>query len=701
MAAVRAACSAAQAATISPGNAIERHVSRPLGTATLSARTSVHKSSLAARPSPLCNTGTFLQLPRQPRRQPRCIRVVRASSAGSSDNATNDASSEGSSFFEWLKLPALDGLFGKKGETEVKASSEVESEEASEENVPEQEPELVKEEPPEELDVVIIGAGLAGLRAALALQEAGVACVVLEASDGVGGRVRTDEVDGFLLDRGFQIFLSAYPEAQQVMDYEALDLRPFYSGALVWFGGSFHRVADPFRHTSDGLSSLFNPIGSVFDKLRVGLLRLKAVSTPVDGILSSPETSIEEALKKQGFSNEMIDRFFRPFLGGIFFDNELSTSSRLMEFVLRMLALAPNTLPSAGIGALASHLASRLPSDSIRLNSPVSSISPAVPTDEADSKGSEAGSGVPSLLTMQDGKRILAKGGVIVAVEQPVAQRLLLGEGGSNSSSGGSSSSVDAASNSSATACQEPRSTVCLYFASDSPAPVAEPILFLNGSGSGIVNNLCFPSVVSPSYAPPDKTLVSVSLVGAYQDRTEAELEARVLSLPEHTGVLLPGGYVIVDPRSAEVAQIAEFVVTDMNAKMDAAVHLEIVNAAEKHASSGHTSSGYNSKSFSYDVVFTATTTTHDTHPHSPSRKASVAERWSKLVTSQYEAVVLKSLQGSLAVSSVVRLSSQAPVYIPFEEEVISYSTAARGDSMRDNDTVTGCSDGDVMETTL
>ncbi|CAI5521140.1 unnamed protein product [Closterium sp. Naga37s-1] len=390
-------------------------------------------------------------------------------------------------------------------------------------------------QPPEELDVVIIGAGLAGLRAAVALQEAGVPCVVLEASDGVGGRVRTDEVDGFLLDRGFQIFLSAYPEAQQVMDYEALDLRPFYSGALVWFGGSFHRVADPFRHTSDGLSSLFNPIGSVFDKLRVGLLRLKAVSTPVEGILAAPESSIEEALKKQGFSNEMIDRFFRPFLGGIFFDNELSTSSRLMEFVLRMLALAPNTLPSSGIGALASHLASRLPSHSIRLNSPVSSISPAVPTDEADGKGSEAGSGVPSLLTMQDGKKILAKGGVIVAVEQPVAQRLLLGEGGSDSSSSGastssssSSSSDDTASSTSAIATQEPRSTVCLYFASDSPAPVSEPILFLNGSGSGIVNNLSFPSVVSPSYAPPGKTLVSVSLVGTYEDRTEAELEARV-----------------------------------------------------------------------------------------------------------------------------------------------------------------------------
>ncbi|CAI5521079.1 unnamed protein product [Closterium sp. Naga37s-1] len=118
---------------------------------------------------------------------------------------------------------------------------------------------------------------------------------------------------------------------------------------------------------------------------------------------------------------------------------------------------------------------------------------------------------------------------------------------------------------------------------------------------------------------------------------------ASTVSLPEHTGVLLPGGYVIVDPRSAEVAQIAEFVVADMNAKMDADVHLEIVNAAEKHASSGHSSSGYNSQSFSYDVVFTATTTTHATHAHSPSRKASVAERWSKMITSQLAYVVMRA----------------------------------------------------------
>ncbi|GJP33977.1 hypothetical protein CLOM_g18463 [Closterium sp. NIES-68] len=166
----------------------------------------------------------------------------------------------------------------------------------------------------------------------------------------------------------------------------------------------------------------------------------------------------------------------------------------------------------------------------------------------------------------------------------------------------------------------------------------------------------------------------------------------------------MPGGYVIVDPRSAEVAQIAEFVVADMNAKMDAAVHLEIVNAAEKHASIGHSATGYSSQGYSYDVVFTSTATTHDTHPHSQSRKASVAERWSKLVTSQYEAVVLKSLQNSLTISSVVKLSSQAPVFIPFAEDATSHqgvNIATRGDSVRENETISGCKDGAARETTL
>ena len=91
-------------------------------------------------------------------------------------------------------------------------------------------------------DVVIIGAGLAGLCCARRLTEAGVSFQIVESSDGIGGRVRTDEVDGFLLDRGFQVLLTAYREARQILDYSLLDLKAFSPGALSWFAGRMNRL---------------------------------------------------------------------------------------------------------------------------------------------------------------------------------------------------------------------------------------------------------------------------------------------------------------------------------------------------------------------------------------------------------------------------------------------------------------------------
>ena len=166
-------------------------------------------------------------------------------------------------------------------------------------------------------------------------------CAALRAA---GGRVRTDVHEGFLLDRGFQIFLTGYPEAQaratlfppfsclfacslrcrrrqtcgrccahnptpaaaaadrrnlgqEVLDYGALDLQGFYAGADVRWGGAFHRVADPLRHFVDGLLSLTNPIGSPVDKVRVGVFRLLSTLGPLDALLARPETSTEDRLR--------------------------------------------------------------------------------------------------------------------------------------------------------------------------------------------------------------------------------------------------------------------------------------------------------------------------------------------------------------------------------------------------------------------
>ena len=121
--------------------------------------------------------------------------------------------------------------------------------------------------------IVIVGAGLSGLACARTLTARGVETVVLEAADAVGGRVRTHRQDGFLIDRGFQVLLTAYPEAQAVFDYDALRLGAFAPGAWVHVGGQFQTIGDPFRRPAQALPTVFADVGSLADKLKVLRLR--------------------------------------------------------------------------------------------------------------------------------------------------------------------------------------------------------------------------------------------------------------------------------------------------------------------------------------------------------------------------------------------------------------------------------------------
>ncbi|XP_049382192.1 15-cis-phytoene desaturase, chloroplastic/chromoplastic [Solanum stenotomum] len=352
---------------------------------------------------------------------------------------------------------------------------------------------------PNTTGVIVIGGGLAGLAAAIRLQADNIPFLLLEASDAVGGRVRSDIVDGYTLDRGFQIFITGYPEARKILDYDSLDLRKFYSGAQVYYGGRFHTVADPLRHFADALQSLTNPIGSVVDKLLIGLTRLKVLTQGDDEILSAEEVPTIDLLKKIGFSDAILERFFRPFFGGIFFDRELETTSRLFNFIFKCLALGDNTLPAKGIAAIPEQLAAKLPSNSILFNTRVVSID----------SGSDSSTKIRVIL--QNGEMLESEFGVILAVEEPEAVKLLAGE-------------------KTGEVRQPVRSTVCLYFSADQgKVPVQDPVLLLNGSGKGIVNNMFFATNVAPSYAPVGKALVSVTLVGIYGDVADEDLVDQVV----------------------------------------------------------------------------------------------------------------------------------------------------------------------------
>jgi len=316
------------------------------------------------------------------------------------------------------------------------------------------------------VQIAVIGAGLAGLAAAVEVSRSGNDVVVLEASDGPGGRVRTDEVDGFRLDRGFQILLSAYPEAQDLLDYGELDLRAFAPGALVRFDDRFHLVADPLRSPTKLLDTARAPIGSPFDKAKILAFRQAVGRGDLASLWERPESTARFRLEKAGFSEAMIERFLGPLFTGITLDPELGGSSRVLEFVFRMLSAGDAVVPARGMGRIADQLADRLPEGSLRLSTPVDAV--------------DAGT-----VTLASGERVDADA-VIVATDLDEANRLA------------------------GTPTRGWRGVTSVWLAADEP-PLTEPILVLNGTGSGPLNSTTVLSEVSPHYAPPGRWLIVAS----------------------------------------------------------------------------------------------------------------------------------------------------------------------------------------------
>ena len=208
--------------------------------------------------------------------------------------------------------------------------------------------------------IYIIGAGISGLIAAYELEQAGYSPVVLEKSDAVGGRVRTVKKNGYHLDLGFQVLLSAYPLANKYLDFDALRLRRLESGSQIYVDGKRFLIGDALRNIRLLAPTLLADIGSLTDKVKVLALSRRLKKKSLGAIFDSPETSTLEYLRSQGFSEKIIDRFFRPFFSGIFLEPELRTSSRMFEFVYKMFGEGYATIPEQGIGAISKQLKEKL-----------------------------------------------------------------------------------------------------------------------------------------------------------------------------------------------------------------------------------------------------------------------------------------------------------------------------------------------------
>lgn len=317
---------------------------------------------------------------------------------------------------------------------------------------------------------------MAGLACASALHLAGKPFLLLEAADAVGGRIRTDLTpDGFRLDRGFQVLLSAYPEVRRQVHLDSLRPRAFRSGAVLRLpDGTQTLLPDPLRNPLALPGALFSPIGSFADKLRIAGLVLELLPRRSGALLQGPGSSTLEYLRARGWSQRVIERFFVPFFGGVFLDRSLSADSRFFRFVFQQFVLGRALLPALGMQALPEQLAAGLPGECIRLNTPVRSV--------------EQGG-----VRLQSGEA-LEGSAVVLAVEGHVLDMLLPG---------------------SAAAAAWQRTT-CLYFDAPISPGHGDGYLRLNSVPGSLVHNVCFPSDIAPEYAPPGRTLVSVSSHGAH-----------------------------------------------------------------------------------------------------------------------------------------------------------------------------------------
>ncbi len=227
----------------------------------------------------------------------------------------------------------------------------------------------------QDFKIHIVGAGISGLTAATVLEQNGYFPVIIEASDREGGRVKTDIVNGYQLDHGFQVLLTAYPAAQKYLDYESLELQNFLPGASIFKNKKQEIIGDPLRDASLLLSTVFANVGTVADKLKILKLNTRLKKKTIEEIFSDKEQTTLSYLKELDFSSSMINDFFKPFFSGIFLEDKLETSSRMFEFVYKMFGEGDAAVPKGGMEEIPKQLLHHLKNTVIKYNTSVSSIS--------------------------------------------------------------------------------------------------------------------------------------------------------------------------------------------------------------------------------------------------------------------------------------------------------------------------------------
>lgn len=335
------------------------------------------------------------------------------------------------------------------------------------------------------LDVVVIGAGVAGLCCALDLATAGLNVRLLEASDGVGGRMRTDVLDGFRLDRGFQVFNPDYPQTRRRVNGRPLGLCRLTPGFLLQTPRGRVQVADPVRHPRALADVARGRVGSARDLAALALLSTRDALAPAAVLKRGEDQTAQAALRAAGMSQQFIDRVLRPFFAGVFLEPDLATSSRMFHLVWRSMLHGRIALPAAGIGAVPAQLAAALPPGTLRLDTAVAGL-------------------FDTGVVLSDGAQLPARA-VVVATDPAAAARLL-------------------------PELEPPAMrAVTTYYHVTERAPMAEPTLIVDGE-MRILNTLVISNVV-PGYAPPGHALISTSALDDGSQAARENVRARLSSI--------------------------------------------------------------------------------------------------------------------------------------------------------------------------
>ena len=331
-------------------------------------------------------------------------------------------------------------------------------------------------------DVVIIGAGLAGLSCAIDLHQAGYDVVVLEAADAVGGRIRTDVMDELLLDRGFQLLNPAYPAVRRLVDLDALDLQSFEAGLVVASHGHHTVLADPRRSPRDAGRSLNHLTGSLSEKLRFGRYAVRATTLPSPRLKALPDVPWGEALDHAGVRGRLRTGVLEPFLAGVLAEDAQESSRLFVDLLIRTFVRGTPALPARGMQALPDQLASRLPDGVVRLGCPALEVrSNAVRTAAGEVRGRA----------------------VVVAADGPRSAKL--------------------------TGLPSPRMrSLTTYYHHVAESPAARAMLHVDGERRGPVVNTAVVSDIAPSYCTRG-ALVATTVLGTHDDeRTERAMLAQL-----------------------------------------------------------------------------------------------------------------------------------------------------------------------------